>query len=403
MRGWYGILFLGVATLVMGEEPSSLFRIGVIGTDTSHVPAFVRLFNDPNAEGLYQQMEVTAAYKGGMIDNPDSWSRRNGYAEEVEKMGVTLYNSLEEMIAQVDGILLESVDGRPHWEYAKPVLEAGKPLFIDKPMAGDLVDVVKIFQLAEERNVPVFSASSLRYSEAMQKIRQASPYGPTQGVTAWSPCSLNVHHPDFYWYGIHGVETLFTMMGPGCVSVSRTHTENCDVAVGVWKDGRIGTFRGIRKGASGYGGLVFGEKRIAMDGKYDGYKPLCDQIALFFKQKKSPVDARETLEIMAFMSAADESKKLEGKHVALEEVLEKAKSATVKTFTLKLGEGDTVTLDGQPVTERELPQRLTLPTGVENTYYRVILVLENGVSETWAQKIATQLGNAKLVRTLCLP
>ncbi|MDO4584550.1 MAG: Gfo/Idh/MocA family oxidoreductase [Planctomycetia bacterium] len=402
MRVLYGLILLGMTTLAMGEE-TSLFRIGVIGTDTSHVPAFVQLFNDPNAEGLYRQMEVTAAYKGGMIDNPDSWNRRDNYAEQIEKKGVKIYDSLEEMISQVDGILLESVDGRPHWEYAKPVLEAGKPLFIDKPMAGDLVDVVRIFQLAEKRNVPVFSASSLRYSEAMQKIRQDSPYGKTHGVTAWSPCSLNEYHPDFYWYGIHGVETLFTMMGPGCVSVSRTHTENYDLAVGVWEDGRIGTFRGIRKGASGYGGLIFGEKSIVMDGKYDGYKPLCDQIALFFEQKKSPIANRETLEIMAFMSAADESKKLQGKHVTLQEVLEKAQSATVKTFTLKLSAEEKMTLDDQAVTEKDLPALLALPADAENTYYRVILVLEKGVSQEWAQKVAAQLGDALLVRTILLP
>ncbi|MEZ6074261.1 MAG: hypothetical protein R3C56_00905 [Pirellulaceae bacterium] len=86
-----------------------------------------------------------------------------------------------------------------------------------------------------------------------------------RGASAWSPCSLEPTHTDLYWYGVHGVEILYTAMGPGCQNVTRIHTDGTDMAVGVWQDGRVGDFRGIRDGAGGYGLVVFGEKQIEVE------------------------------------------------------------------------------------------------------------------------------------------
>ena len=405
---WLTVLSLGLA-LLLGQallpgqavvaQDSGVVRIGIIGTDTSHVPAFTNLFNAPNAEGLYKKFRVVGAYKGGMIDNPDSWNRRDEYFNAVEPLGVKLYASIEEMLPNVDAVLLESVDGRPHLEEARPVIAAGKPLFVDKPMAGNLWEVLELFRLAEEKKVPIFSASSLRYSADMQRVRNEQPNGKTHGIDAWSPCELNEHHPDFYWYGIHGVETLFTMMGPGCVSVSRTAAKDYDVAVGLWADGRIGTFRGIRAGNADYNAVVFGEKQIEKTGKYDGYKPLCDQICVFLDSGKSPVDNRETLEIMAFMSAADASKKLNGAHVKIEDVIRQARALRVQTFALKIQPDGNLTLDGKPVSEQELAQALTIsPERKANTYYRVILEKSPNATHERAAEVAGKLVDAVLVR-----
>jgi hypothetical protein len=109
-------------------------------------------------------------------------------------------------------------------------------------------------------------------------------------------------------------------MGTGCKSVSRTHTADYDLVVGIWHDGRIGTFRGARSGKIGYGGTAFGEKGNAQMGPYDGYRPLLVQIVKFFKTGISPVNPKETLEIYAFMEAADESKRNGGKSILLESI-----------------------------------------------------------------------------------
>lgn len=304
------------------DSPTPI-RVGIIGLDTSHVAAFTGVLNDPNAEGDLAGVKVVAAYPGGSSDIPSSRDRVAGFTKELsEKYGVEIVDSIEALLPKVDAVLLESVDGRPHLAQAKPVFAAGKPLFIDKPVAGSLADAVEIFRLSKAAGVPCFSSSSLRYSPGIVEMR--TKVGEVLGCDAYSPCSLEEHHPDLYWYGIHGVETLYTIMGTGCTSVSRAQTKDTDFVSGVWKDGRIGTFRGIRNGKADYGALVFGTKAIAPSGGYGGYKPLVVEIARFFRTGKPPVSAEETIEIMAFMEAADESKRQGGKPVSLESVLAKA-------------------------------------------------------------------------------
>ena len=136
-----------------------------------------------------------------------------------------------------------------------------------------------------------------------------APKLPLCNTSPYSPCSLEATHPDLFWYGIHGIESLFTVMGSDVTTVTRTHTTNFDQVTGIWSDGRIGTFRGIRSGAGGYGGIAFGEKKTSPVGQYDGYAPLVQQIATFFQTGKPPVTPKDTIAIYAFMEAADESKR----------------------------------------------------------------------------------------------
>jgi predicted dehydrogenase len=198
-------------------------------------------------------------------------------------------------------------------------------VFIDKPIAASLVDAMKIFQLAELHDVPCFTSSSLRYTKQTASFRQDPQLGEVVGCDQYSPCPLEPHHPDLFWYGVHGVEPLFTIMGMGCESVTRVQTEGTDVAVGVWKDGRIGTFRGIRDGQRGYGSTIYGTKGVVQGGGFDGYESLLIEIVRFFKTGKPPVSAEETLEIFAFMEAADESKRRSGQAVTLDSVMQQAR------------------------------------------------------------------------------
>ena len=305
------------------QAQQKVFRIGMIGLDTSHVTAFTKFINDPAKN---YGCKVVAGYPGGSPDIPSSANRVDKYTEELrDKYGVEIVDSIEELCRKVDGVLLESVDGRPHLKQARPVIAAKKPLFIDKPMAGNLADVLEIFRLAEENNVPCWSSSSLRYSPGIVEMKKTNSVGDILGCDAFSPCSLEEHHPDLYWYGVHGVEILFAVMGTGCQSVRRVQTPDFEFVVGLWEGGRIGTYRGLRKGRHDYGATVFGTKSIIQAGKYGGYGPLVDEIIKFFKTGKVPVPKEETIEIFAFMSAADESKAKGGATVSLEEVIKKAR------------------------------------------------------------------------------
>ncbi len=182
------------------------------------------------------------------------------------------------------------------------------------------------FRLAEEANVPVFSSSSLRFSSGFQAVRKGEAgFGTIKRCVAWSPMHIEPHHPDLFWYGIHGVETLYTVMGTGCQTVTRK-AENR--VVGTWKDGRIGIF----EGRNGYGAEIEGSERSGTAGSYEGYKPLVIEICKFFKTGVPPVAKEETIELFAFMEAADESKRLGGQPVSIADVLAKAQAEADKKY-----------------------------------------------------------------------
>jgi predicted dehydrogenase len=303
---------------------SSPIKIGIIGLDTSHSPAFTKIFNVENSKPEFQGFKVVAAYPHGSKDIESSVSRIPKYTEEVKKMGVEITDSIQSLLKMVDVVLLETNDGRLHKEQASLVIKAGKPMFIDKPVAASLSDAIAIYDDARKQKVPIFSCSSLRYMTSAQQVRYDNKIGKVLAADTFSPATLEPHHPDLFWYGIHGVEILFTLLGKGCASVIRYNTPTTDIVIGQWTDGRVGTFRGTREGKHEYGGIAFGTEGNLVLERFEGYEALAAKIAAFFKSKQSPIDDEETLEIYAFMEAADESKRKGGK-VTLKEVMDKAR------------------------------------------------------------------------------
>jgi len=296
---------------------SADLRVGIIGTDTSHVPAFTQMLN--SADGAKDHVpgaRVVAAYKGGSKDIESSITRVDQYAEEIRtKWGVEIVPDIATLLGKVDAVMLTSVDGRIHLEQSMGVLAAHKPLFIDKPLAATLEDARAIAHWAQVAGVPWFSASSLRYGE----IGATMKFANATGATTWGPGPFEPHHYlDLSWYAIHPVELLYTLLGPGCESVTRIASENSDVIVGRWKDGRLGTVRAIRP-YSEYGAVVYRPNEIveAKPQPAGSYRPLVLEIVKFFQTGKPPVSNEETLEIFAFMDAAQRSKEQGGKPVAL--------------------------------------------------------------------------------------
>lgn len=307
----------------------AVIRVGVIGLDTSHAPAFAKEMNSPDAKEDVAGCRVVAAYPKGSPDIATSVERVPEYTKQFEEMGIEIVGSIDELLTKVDCVLLETNDGRPHLEQVIPVLKAKKRVFIDKPIAGSLADAVAIFRVAEATGTPVWSSSSLRYSPGAQAIRGGA-VGKVLGADVYSPAPTEQTHPDLFWYGIHGCETLFTVMGKECESVVRVHSPQLDVVTGRWSGGRIGTFRGIREGKADYGGTAFGDKDIKPIGPFGGYRPLVVEIVKFFKTGQVPVTPEETLAIYAFMEGAEESKREGGKEVKLADVLKRAEQTATE-------------------------------------------------------------------------
>jgi hypothetical protein len=286
-------------------------RLGIIGTDTSHVIEFTKMLNDASLPDHVPGARVVAAYKGGSKDIKSSAERIDKFAEELKtKWKIEFSPDIASLCRKVDAVLIESVDGRQHLEQAKAVIAAGKPMFIDKPLAATLEDAREIAKLAKAAGVPWFSSSSLRFGE----IGTTMKYPDTLGVTTWGPGPLEEHHHlDLAWYAIHPIEILYTLMGMGCEEVTRTYTDGADVVVGRWRGGRIGSVRALRP-YGGYGAIVFRAKTVTQSNPKAaaGYRPLVLEIVKFFETKQPPVPNEETLEIFAFLDAAQRSKEAGG-------------------------------------------------------------------------------------------
>lgn len=322
-------LVICIILMLTAVTTKATIRIGIIGLDTSHSPAFVKSINAEDPKPEYAGFKVVAAYPYGSKAIKSSLDRIPKLTEDVKKFGVKISSSIEELLKEVDCVLLETNDGNMHIEQALEVFKAGKPVFIDKPIGANLAQAIVIFELAEKYNVPMFSSSSLRYGKQAQKFRNGE-LGKVFGADTYTPARLEPSHADMAWYAIHGIETLFTIMGTGCETVQRTNTEGSDFLVGKWKDGRIGTVRGIRDGKNVYGGMVLTDKGMVEGGAYEGYDVLLVEVMKFFTSKVAPISKEETLEIFAFIEAADMSKKNGGKSVSIQEAMKKGQKEANK-------------------------------------------------------------------------
>jgi hypothetical protein len=327
------VALVGCLVSSIGAQPpapptTGEIRIGLIGLDTSHAGAFTQLLNDAAGPDHVPGARVVAAFKGGSPDIEASATRIEKFTAEIRDVWkIELVGSIEELLRRVDAVILTSNDGRIHLAQARPVLAARKPLFIDKPMTASARDALEIARLARETGTPIFSSSSLRFTDDVLALKGDPRLQEVKGAMAWGPATLEPHHPDLFWYGIHAVEVLYTFMGPGCERVTRTTSAGADVVTGYWKDGRLGVMRGNRNTASTFGQVVFGPKDIVSQPaqpparKRPGYYGLVSAIVNFFKTGVSPVPIEDTVEIMAFMEAADVSKARGGSPVLLSEVM----------------------------------------------------------------------------------
>jgi hypothetical protein len=289
-----------------------MIKLGILDFDTSHVVEFTKRLNH---KGIAEDQWVDGArvvmgWPGSSKIMPE---RIPGYVKTLTDLGVPLVDKPEDMLGKVDGMLIESQEGGAHWERARPFLEAGVPCWIDKPFTCGMADARKIVELAEKKKVPVFSSSSLRYAPELVEYVADTKHGKVLGALAYGPAPLfekdETLNPGLYHYGIHAVEILYTLMGPGCERVTSTHEQGVDVVTGQWRDGRVATVRGIRAGKSEYGCVAFAEQGVqpVPIGTRFIYRELVKKIVEMFQTGKAPLDPATSVEIVGFIEAANKS------------------------------------------------------------------------------------------------
>lgn len=300
--GWHHQLF---------ADPGgpSMIRLGMLDFDTSHCVEFTRRLNRRGSEPdqWVEGAEVVLACPGDSRMAPE---RIPGFRREMEELGVPLVDRPADLIGRVDGVLVESLEGGVHLERARPFLEAGLPCFIDKPFTCTVADARALVELARRHGAPLFSSSALRYAPELVAYKSDRQRGDIVGVVTHGPALAFPSHagrgnPGLFHYGIHALEALYALMGPGCVRVHCTPGCDVDVVVGHWRDGRVGVLRGARPRSS-YGFLAFTAEQathVAIDTRYL-YRELLVQVVRFFASGVPPVDPAETVEVMAFMESA---------------------------------------------------------------------------------------------------
>ena len=339
--GSYAVLILTLALAGNSVQAAEPVRVGILGFDSYQALAFTQLYHKPpddNPDLL--GIRVVSAWPGGSPDWDETLEDIERWKPRLIDQGVKIVDSADEVLADCDAVMIMSIDGRAHLELARRALAAKKPTYIGRPMAASLDDVVEMFQLAETHKTPLFSCSQHRYSPGFIGMRNHPEVGKVLGCTVYGGCPEVPFHPDLFGHGIHSIETLITIMGPGVVAVTRTHTEDADLVTAKWKDGRIGTYRGIRDGKVQYSALVFGDQGIAPagqygyaapvagvvpKGRYKGYEGVATEMAKFYKTRSSPIPPSETIELFAVLEAARQSKQQGGVPIQLEEVLQAAR------------------------------------------------------------------------------
>ena len=142
-------------------------------------------------------------------------------------------------------------------------------------------------------------------------------------MTSYGPAHRAEGNPGLLHYGIHAVEAMYTLMGPGCEALSAIHKPEADVVTARWKDGRLAHVRGLRAGARSYGLLIHcaaGMFHVPISSRY-AYRNLCREMVRFFETKTSPVPIEVTEELICFCSTAIESERRQGEWLELSESL----------------------------------------------------------------------------------
>ncbi|MDD2707278.1 MAG: Gfo/Idh/MocA family oxidoreductase [Verrucomicrobiae bacterium] len=281
-----------------------ILKLGVVGLD-GHGPVFTQVVNGrmPAIEGL----RVTAAMPIPSVMIPRK--QLAAHVETVRKLGVAIMDDPAELAAAVDGILILHDDGSKHLELARMFAGKGKPLFVDKPFEVSAGKAKALMDLCRRHECPVFSASSLRFCLEIRKALENRKGGRVLSAMTHAPYILRPTMPGWIYYAIHAVEPLYAALGTGCREVRCVEHAHGPVAIGTWKDGRLGVARAVRKGFHGFGFTVWREKctETSMVDPGKIYPELLKRIKNFIETGKSPVPAAESVEVIAFMEAANKS------------------------------------------------------------------------------------------------
>ena len=292
--------------------PDTPLKIGLIGLDTSHAPAFTGLLNDEKNKDHVPGGRVVAAFPGGSPDMDVSRSRVDGFTKTLrEQYAVEMKDTPEAVAEAVDLVMILSVDGRVHREQFERTAKFKRPTFVDKPFAVTVDDAEAMLRIARAEKVPLMSCSSIRYSDNVVEAL-AGKRETVLGCDAHGPLSETPTQPGLFFYGVHTIDLIVSVLGHGCREVRATHYNACDVVTLAWPDGRIATAR-LMKEPHGHFGITLHRKTGAQfidasAAKRAAYASMLEALLRSLPQGKSDVPEDEMLDTIKICAAANKSR-----------------------------------------------------------------------------------------------
>ena len=228
-----------------------MYRIGIIGSENSHAAAFSEIFN---VKKTYDDIRVTAI-----------WGEDMEASQKIaDKCGVPIVKP-ENMLDQVDAVMVTSRNGALHWGYVRPFIEAGKPAFVDKPLANDFAEAKALIDLAAAKHVPLVGGSSLKLIADTLALKdaadEAKAKGELLGGNVYAPVSLDNPYGGFYFYSAHLIEIALTIFGYDPVAVTAVKNA-AGVAAVMEYDGYAVTLN-YTESAYKYGGVVLAKSGVS--------------------------------------------------------------------------------------------------------------------------------------------
>ncbi|MEM9296336.1 MAG: Gfo/Idh/MocA family oxidoreductase [Planctomycetota bacterium] len=280
-------------------------RLAAVGVDSSHLPEFTRRINALHDAGQ-TPCRVTAFWTDGRHDMPtdqvDQW------VADARDLGAEPCDSIDAMLDAADGVLVLSVAGSKHLAHALPSLRRGLPTYIDKPLANTVQDAQAIFEAAARGGARCYSASSLRFVEEIGRLDREA-LGELVAVDAYGPGEMHDLMPGVLFYGVHTVEMVDAIWGPGVDAVACERTDDRDLMRLRYADGRLATLRLERAGGYRFGATVHG--RGGSESFVVDFATVYDRLVAamtgFFEGKDAPVRLDHTLENVRVMLAANRS------------------------------------------------------------------------------------------------
>ncbi len=203
-----------------------MYKIAILGCENSHAGNFLKTVVK---DKKYDDVEFVGVY-----------SDERAAAEKLNTdYGVPVMEKYDELVGKIDGLIVTARNGVKHYPFAKPYIDSGVPMFIDKPITVSEDDAKAFASELEAKNIRVSGGSSCIYDPMVEELAKGvkdGAYGKINGGFVRAPIYLDSEHSGMYFYAQHGVQIMTEIFGTDVLSVKASHVGDSVTLLCNYKD-----------------------------------------------------------------------------------------------------------------------------------------------------------------------